>query len=154
MSGWYSHVQAASFGVGTLLARVDFSTTWRVLITSASRLSVVFLGSPAGAAAQLLDGTLKLRCCTTIQPWVLPRFGDGVGKRYAVTSDFLMACRSNFGKRVWLTRNTRASIPVHDASRSRASNAEAMEKIPISWLFWVRVSGCEPGNLFSRLGLR
>ena len=78
-----------------------------------------FLGSPAGAAAQLLDGTLKLRCCTTIftkrfHPWVLPRFGDGVGKRYAVTSDFLMDCRSNFGKRVRLTRNTRAGIPVHD----------------------------------------
>ena len=38
---------------------------------------------PCGAAAELLDGTLKLRYCTTIfttrfPPWSLPRVGNGV----------------------------------------------------------------------------
>ena len=77
------------------------------------------LGYPSGAAAELLDGTLKLRYCTTVftnrfTPWVFPRFSDGVGKRYAVTSDFLLDCRSHFGKRVWLTRKTRPGELSHD----------------------------------------
>ena len=48
-----------------------------------------------------------------VSPWVFPRFGDGAGKRYAVTSDFLLDCRGHFGRRGRLTRKTRASIPVH-----------------------------------------
>ena len=76
-------------------------------------------GYPSGSGAELLDGTLKLCYCTTVftnrfPPWIFPRFGDGAGKRYAVTSDFLPDCRSNFGKRGRLTRKTRASIPVHE----------------------------------------
>ena len=41
------------------------------------------LGYPEGSAAELLDGSLKLRYCTTaftkqFLPWVLPRLGRGV----------------------------------------------------------------------------
>ena len=49
------------------------------------------LGCPAGAAAELLDGSLKLRYCTTqfsrrLLPWTLPRSGrvvpgGSLGKR-------------------------------------------------------------------------
>ena len=40
------------------------------------------LGSPEGSASELLDGTLKLRHCTTVftvrlHPWSLPRIGNG-----------------------------------------------------------------------------
>ena len=49
----------------------------------------------------------------SVFPSVLPLFVRGVGKRYAVTSDFLMGCRSNFGKRVRLTWKTRPGIPLH-----------------------------------------
>ena len=45
---------------------------------------------PKGAAAELLDGTLKLRHCTEVftvrfSPWCLPRVGNGSGKRQSVT---------------------------------------------------------------------
>ena len=44
------------------------------------------LGYPKGPALELLDGTLKLRHCTTIftmrfSPWSQPRVGNGGGKR-------------------------------------------------------------------------
>ena len=47
------------------------------------------LGYPKGSASELLDGTLKLRHCTTIfimrfHPWILPRVGNGSGKRQFV----------------------------------------------------------------------
>ena len=43
------------------------------------------MGYPKGAAAELLDGTLKLRHCTTLfatlfTPWSLPRVGNGGGQ--------------------------------------------------------------------------
>ena len=62
------------------------------------------LGCPAGAAAELLDGTPKLRYCTTsftnrFPPLVLLRLGDGVGKKGAVAFKDLMDGRSNVGKR-------------------------------------------------------
>ena len=43
----------------------------------------------------------------SISPWVLPRLGEGIGKRRAVTSGNPLDCRSNFGKRVGSTRKTR-----------------------------------------------
>ena len=75
------------------------------------------LGHPKGSAAELLDGTLKLRYCTTIftkhfHPWVVPRLGKGVGKRGSVTCGNLLDCRSNFGKRVWFTRKTRPGVNI------------------------------------------
>ena len=44
------------------------------------------LGCPRGSALELLDGTLKLRHCTTLftmrfHPWSLPRVGNESGKK-------------------------------------------------------------------------
>ena len=103
----------AGLRMGRLLDHLRFVTI------DASRRHVTVPGYPAGAAAELLDGTLKLRYCTTVFtnrfafPWVLPGFGKGIGKRCAVTSDSLLDCRSNFGKRVPLTRKSRPGIPVY-----------------------------------------
>ena len=85
---------------------------WNPVIINALRLYVGFWGIPKGSAAELLDGTLKLRYCTTIftkqfPPWFLPWLGKSVGKRGAVTSGNHLDCRGNFGKRVRLTRKTR-----------------------------------------------
>ena len=70
-----------------------------------------FFVIPAGAAADLLDGTLKLRCCTT--PFAKrcplrsrPGQGGWAGKRGEVASTGSRDVGSNGGKRVRLTRKT------------------------------------------------
>ena len=73
---------------------------------------------PKGSAAELLDGTLKLRHCTTIfttrfLPWSLPRVGNGGGKRWYVTLGHLPDDRSNVVKRVRLTKKTRPGASSH-----------------------------------------
>ena len=70
------------------------------------------LGYPKGSASDLLDGTLKLRHCTTLftmrfHPWSVPRLGNGGGKRQFVTPGHQPDEGSNAGKRVRLTRKTR-----------------------------------------------
>ena len=114
------------------------------------------LGYPTGAAAELLDGTLKLRYCTTVFPnrffsWVLLTSGSGVGKRYAVTSDILLDCKSNFGKQVWLTRKRRPGIPVHDVRDPGHPTARRWKRLhpPDSSGAGRKVG--EPRNLFPRL---
>ena len=67
---------------------------------------------PKGSALELLDGTLKLRHCTTIftmrfPPWSLPGVGNGGGKRQFITPGYLLEAGSTVGKRVRLTRKTR-----------------------------------------------
>ena len=76
------------------------------------------LGYPKGAAAEFLDGTLKLRHCTTIfttrfPPWSLPSVGNGGGKRQFVTPGHLSDAGSNVDKRVRLTRKTRPGASSH-----------------------------------------
>ena len=76
------------------------------------------LGYPEGSASELLDGTLKLRRCTTLftvrfPPWSLPRVGDGGGKRQSVTPGHQPDEGSNAGKRVRLTRKTRPGASSH-----------------------------------------
>ena len=63
------------------------------------------LGYPEGSAAELLDGSLKLRYCTTVLPSSFPL--GGVGNRRVVTSGNLLDCGGNSGKRVRLIRKTR-----------------------------------------------
>ena len=69
------------------------------------------LGYPKGSASELLDGTLKLRHCTTIftmrfHPWPLPKIGNGACKRWNVTPGH-SDDRGGTVKRVRLTRKTR-----------------------------------------------
>ena len=70
-----------------------------------------------GSASELLDGTLKLRHCTTIftmrfHPWSLPRVGNGSGKRWDVTPGYSSDDRSSTVKRVRQTRKTRPGAQV------------------------------------------
>ena len=67
---------------------------------------------------ELLDGTLKLRHCTTLftmrfSPWSLPRVGIGGGKRQFITPGHLLDVGGNVGKWVRLTRKTRPSVSSH-----------------------------------------
>ena len=113
LSGRFSHVQAAAFGVRTLFAWVISGP----LESCHHQCLRAVLGYPASAAAERLDGTLKLRFCTTVftrrfptssllpsslSPSVLLWSGRGVGRRYAATSDSLLDGRGNFGKQVRL----------------------------------------------------
>ena len=61
------------------------------------------LGYPAGAAAELLDGTTSF---TT-------RFGEWAGKRDCVASSRLLDDGGNVTERVGLTRKTCPGTPVH-----------------------------------------
>ena len=87
------------------------------------------LGYPKGSAAELLDGSLKLRFCTTVfakqisplpplsppplPPWSLPKVGNGGGKRCDVTPGHSSDDRSSTVKSVRLTRKTRPSVLAH-----------------------------------------
>ena len=117
------------------------------------------LGYPKGSAAELPDGSLKLRCCTSVKtklfpPWVLPRLGGGVGNRSVVTSGNLLDCRGNFGKRVRLTRKTRPGAfsfvhpdPGHPTPRRRKNF------LPPPSSEGVGGEVGEPRSLFLRLGV-
>ena len=76
------------------------------------------LGYPIGSASELLDGTLKLRHCTTVfntrfSPWSLLRVGNGDSKRKSVTPGHLRDEGSDAGGRVRLTRKIRPGASSH-----------------------------------------
>ena len=116
------------------------------------------LGHPKGSASELLDGTQKLRHCTTpfsmrFHPWSLPRVGNGGGKRLLITTGHHLDEGSDRSKRVRLTRKTRPSVssisipdPGHPTQRRRKRlRSPSSEGV-----------GCEAGvprNLFPRLGV-
>ena len=67
--------------VGISVPTVYLLDHWNPVIINALRLSVGFWGYPKGSALELLDGTLKLRHCTTLftrrfPPWCPPRVGN------------------------------------------------------------------------------
>ena len=90
---------------------------WNPVVINALRLFAGVLEYPKGAAAELLDDTLKLRHCTLFLPRVfphgLPRVGNGGGERWYVTLGHVPDDRSNVGKRVRLTRKTRPGASSH-----------------------------------------
>ena len=89
------------------------------------------LGYNKGSALELLDGTLKLRHCTTLftmrfPPWSLPRVGDGDGKRQFITPGLLSEAGGNMGKRVRLAKKTRPGVFSH-------SNPDPGHPTPRRW---------------------
>ena len=73
------------------------------------------LGYPRGSAAELLDGSLKLRCCTTpfskrFPTWSLPPVGNGRIRSLGVTTGHSLDEGSNVVKRVRLTRKTHVGV--------------------------------------------
>ena len=116
------------------------------------------LGHPKGSAAELLDGTLKLRYCTTVftkqfSPWILLRLGRGVGKRRVVTSGDLLDCRGNLGKRVRLTRKTRPGASSHVIPDPGHSTPRRWKRLRSPSSEGVGGEVGVPRNLFPRLGV-
>ena len=117
-----------------------------------------FLGYPKGSALELLDGTLKLRHCTTIfamrfPPWSLPRVGNGGGKRWDVTPGHPSDDGCNSVKRVRLTRKTR---PVARVSHDPDPGHPTLRRWKRLRLLSSEGEGGEvgvPRNLFPRLGV-
>ena len=73
------------------------------------------LGYPRGSAAELLDGALKLRCCTTpfskrFPTWSLPPVGNGRIRSLGVATGHSLDEGSNVVKRVRLTRKTHVGV--------------------------------------------
>ena len=76
------------------------------------------MGYPKGSSLELLDGTLKLRHCTTLfskrfHPWSLPSIGYGSGEQRYFPPGHPLDEGSDTGKRVWLTRKTRPGASYH-----------------------------------------
>ena len=68
---------------------------------------------PSGSAAELLDGVLKLRCCTTpfsqrFPTWSLPPVDQGRIRRLDIATDHSVG--GDRVKRVRLTRKTQGSV--------------------------------------------
>ena len=116
------------------------------------------LGYPKGSAWELLDGTLKLRCCTTFftmsfLPRSLPRVGNGGGKRQVIAPGYLPNAGSTVGKRVRLIKKTRPDASPHVIP-------DPGHPTPRRWKRWRPPSSegvggevGEPCNLFPRLGV-
>ena len=112
------------------------------------------LGYPKGSAAELLDGTLKLRCCTTIftvrfHPWSLPGVGIGDSARKVVTPGYSSDVRSSTVKRVRLTRKTRPGALFSHVSDPGHPTPRRWKRLPEGVGGEVGV----PRNLFPRLGV-
>ena len=112
-----------------------------------------FLGYPKGSAAELLDGALKLRCCTTpfsnrFPTWSLPPVGNGKVGSFGVATGHSVGEGSSMVKRVRLTRKTRVSVPHQGHStprrwkRLRPPSSEG-----------VGGEAGVPRNLFPRIGI-
>ena len=73
------------------------------------------MGYPKGSAAELLDGVLKLRSCTTpfskrFPNWSLPPVGKGRVRSLGVATGHIVGDGGGMVKRVRLTRKTRGSV--------------------------------------------
>ena len=113
---------------------------------------------PKGSALELLDGTLKLRYCTTLftmnfPPCSLPRVGNGGGKRLAVTPGHLSVDRSNVVKRVRLTRKTIPSASPHVIPDPRHPTPRRWKRLRLPSSVGEGGEVGEPRNLFPRLGV-
>ena len=99
------------------------------------------LGYPRGSAAELLDGVLKLRCCTTpfsnrFPTWSLHPVGNGRIRSLVVATSSADGNGSNVGKRVRLTRKTRFSVmpvSIPDQGQRRGDGKDCAPLPPKEW---------------------
>ena len=154
---------------------VSLQDRWNLVIINASVLCGV-LGYPKGSAAELLDGSLKLRYCTAVftkqipppppsfstllPPWSLPKVGNGGGKRWDVTPGHSSDDRSSTVKSVRLTRKTRPSVladvipkPGHSTQWATPQDKTVSVRIPNeqSDVCCVRKTTLSCGNVSHRL---
>ena len=115
------------------------------------------LGYPRGSAAELLDGVLKLRYCTTpfskrFPTWSLRPVGHGRIRSLGVVTGNAVDNDSNVVKRVRLTRKTHGSVtPVSIPDQGHSTPRRWKRLRPPS----SEGVGGEAGlsrNLFPRLG--
>ena len=116
------------------------------------------LGYPRGSAAELLDGVLKLRCCTTpfshrFPTWSLPPVGHGRIRSLDVATSSEVGGGSNGVKRVRLTRKTRSSVmPVNIPDQGHSTPRRWKRLRPLSSEGVGGEVGA-PRNLFPRIGV-
>ena len=116
------------------------------------------LGYPKGSAAELLDGVLKLRCCTTpfsnrFPTWSLPPIGNGRVRGFDAATCHSVGEGSNKVKRVRLTRKTRVSVsPVRLPDQGHSTPRRWKRLRPPSSEGVGGEAGV-PRNLFPRLGV-
>ena len=106
---WLSHVHVKASWVEPVFSWACVSATG--ILSPSTPLGYMwgFGVCPKGAASELLDGTLKLRYCTTLfttrfPPWSSPRVGNGDSKRQSDTPVHLLDESSVTGRRVRQSR--------------------------------------------------
>ena len=123
------------------------------------RMSVCgLLGYPKGSAAELLDGVLKLRCCSTpfshrFPTWFLPSVGNGRIRNLGDATGPLVGSGGSGVKRVRLTRKTRVSVsPVRHPDQGHSTSRRWKRLRPPSSVGGEGEVGV-PRNLFPRIGV-
>ena len=116
------------------------------------------LGYPKGSASDLLDGTLKLRYCTTIfttrfTPWSLPRVGNGSGKRQLGIPGSHSDPGGHLGKQVRLTKKTRPGVFSHFYPDPGHPTPRRWKRLRPPSSEGVGGEVGEPRHLFPRLGV-
>ena len=116
------------------------------------------LGYPEGSAAELLDGVLKLRCCTTpfsnrFRTWSLPPVGNGRVRGFDAATCHSVGEGSIKVKRVRLTRKTRGHVTPVSMPDQGHSTPRRWKRLRPPSSEGVGVRPACPRNLFPRLGV-
>ena len=116
------------------------------------------LGYPRGSAAELLDGVLKLRCCTTpfshrFPTWSLPPVGQGRIRGLDIATNHSAGDGGNMVKRVRLTRKTRCHVTPVSMPDQGHSTPRRWKRLRPPSSEGVGGEVGEPRNLFPRLGV-
>ena len=116
------------------------------------------LGYPKGSAAELLDGVLKLRCCTTpfsnrFPTWFLPPVGNGRVRSFFDATGHSVGESGSRVKRVRLTRKTRVGVQPGSIPDQGHSTSRRWKRLRPPSSEGVEGEAGEPRNLFPRLGV-
>ena len=116
------------------------------------------MGYAKGSAAELLDGALKLRCCTTpfskrFPTWSLPPVGNGRVRSFGAATGHSVGEGSNMVKRVRLTRKTRVSVSPVSIPDQGHSTPRRWKRLRPPSSEGVGGEAGVPRNLFPRLGI-
>ena len=116
------------------------------------------LGYPKGSAAELLDGALKLRCCTTpfsnrFPTWSLPPVGNGRVRSFGDATGHSVGEGGSMVKRVRLTRKTRVSVEPVSIPDQGHSTSRRWKRLRPPSSEGVEGEAGVPRNLFPRLGV-
>ena len=116
------------------------------------------LGYPRGSAAELLDGVLKLRYCTTpfsnrFPTWSLPPVGHGRIRSLDIATTHAVGDGGNMVKRVRLTRKTRGNVTPVSMPDQGHSTPRRWKRLRPPSSEGVGGEVGEPRNLFPRLGV-